>query len=467
MFDPRQIKTMPETLEKKSFQAPRDLAFTEFLITGGNADLGAFAAIQLYIKCMPIFNAVSMRAIAYSQLPMRVQDIKTKKFVEDHEILELLKKPNADVSQMEFLESVSTFYDITGDSFICATGQVGTPPLELITLSPQVITFGQGNNRWDLLNVPSNIWSTNTNQSQLMFNAEEDEGGIRFITSTKDKELWHLRTNNPLRSTSNFRGLSPARAIWTEAEQYISGNITQLSMLKRGSRLSMAWVNARKEALTDEQWSRMQEQSQKFAGDKNAGGIPVLDGMDVKTLQQTNKDMEFNVLQTQMLSRISTIYKIPLSLLSTETMTLNNLETGELQFYDNAVLPLADRLNDELTRFLMPRYKNSENLRLTYNENDVTALRTRSVQTAKDLSEIKVSTINEIRRILGDEDRPEGDVLLIPTGVIPLGTDTFDDSIDALDEDTKKHVSSKFRQMLREKGLSEEQITLTAENSGL
>ena len=467
MFDPRETKVNAEPIEQKNFQAPHNLSFTEFLVSGGNGDLGAFSAIQLYVRTMPIRNAVDMRAQAYSQIPIRVQDTKTGEFLEDHPSLELLKKPNADVSQMEFLEKLAMFYDITGENFIIATGDVNREPLELINASPKNVSFGTGLNRFELLNVPSTIWLTNTNSSIFLFNAVENQEGIRFYNAPQDKELWQMRRTNPLGSTSNFRGLSPAGAIWNEAEQYNSGNTTQLSMLKRGTRLSMAWINARSEALTDTQWDRMKEQAQMYAGDKNAGGVPILDGMDVKPIQQTNRDMEFEKLQRAMFERISIIYKIPLALLLSESMTLNNLETAELQFFDNAVLPLADRLNDELTRFLMPRYKNSENLRFTYNENDITALRLRMIETAKALSEINVNTVNEVRKVIGDDEIDGGDVVLRPATLIPLGMESFGDEIDDLAEETLKGVSSKFKQMLREKNFTEDQIETAAKQAGL
>lgn len=445
---------------------PGDLSFTEFLVTNGNGDLGVYSAIQLYMRCMPLFNAIAMRAEAFSQIPIKVQDIKTKEFVPDHPALELLRKPNADVSQMEFLEQISSFYDITGDSFLGASGRVTNPPLELFAVPPQEITFATGD-RFGLLFVPDKIWLSNPITNFLYSATEVPSEGIRYYNEMQDQELWHMRTFNPLRSNANFRGLSKARPIWLEAEQYIAGNNTNLSMLKRGTKLSLAWVNNRGEELTDKQWDRLQEEAQKYAGDINTGGTPILDGMDVKAIQQSNRDMEFKDLQSAMLARISAVYKIPLAMLLAETMTLNNLETAQLQFFDNSVLPLADRLYDEMTRFLMPRYKNSENLRFTFNENDITALRLRRLETAKAQSEVNVNTINEIRKTIGDEEIEGGDVILRPATLIPISQGALGDDIDDMTEDDKQKVSSKFRQMLREKKFTEEQIEEAAKNAGL
>lgn len=455
-------KTDNDRTETKSYYGPQDISFTEYLIANGNGDLGDIASIRLYMKAMPLFNAITMRAEAYSNIPLRVYNTKTEQYVEDHPALELLDSPNADVSSMEFLEQVSSYYDITGNSYQMLTGRVEKPPLEIISVPSQNVTFGMGN-KFVALSVPDVIYITNSGGGQTVFYAEETMSGIRFINSNRDLELWHMRTFNPLRSSSNFRGMSRARPIWLELEQYLSGNVTNLSMLKRGTRLSMAWVNNRGEELTDKQWNRMQEEAQKYSGDSNAGGTPVLDGMDVKTIQHTNRDMEFEKLQTSMFTRVSVNYKIPLALLLAETMTLNNLETALLQFFDLSALPLADRLNNELTRFIMPRFPNSEHLVLKYNENDITALRLRMIETAKSLSEINVSTINELRTLLGEDEIIGGDVILRPATLLPIGengvsVDIPDEDIPSDDTGVKYVAESKLHIALREKGFSKDVI---------
>lgn len=412
------------------------ISFPEYLLNSGYEDLSAFAAIVLYKRAMPLFNAVSMRAEAFAQIPIRIKDKKTGEFVEEHPVLDLINAPNADVSQQEFLEQVSSYYDITGEAYIIGTGRINTPPKELVCIGPQLINFSNTSSNFGILNVPNSIKVNKIQGGQLSFNAQEfsNQLGLRFVNNTEDSEIWHIRSFNPLRSSNQFRGLSRAQPIWMELQQYISGNATNLSNLKRGTRLSMAWVNPRDIPLTNEQWQRMQEEAQKYSGDLNAGGTPILDGMDVKTIQQTNREMEFKELQEGMLARVSSIYRIPLALLLPATMTLNNLETSMLQFFDNGVLPLTSRLYNELTRMLMPRFKNSENLEFAYNENDISALRIRILNNAKTISEIDVNTIDEIRNVIGDQPLAEGgnqvyrNASLIPVGeeIVPTKDAEFD-----------------------------------------
>lgn len=438
-LETKAIEVAPE--QKSGFSLSE--SFPDFLSSGGNGDLSDFAAIQMYRDAMPFYNAVDVRARNFAAIPIRVWDKQSKEFVDDHPVLELLANPNADVTGMEFLYQFASFFDITGDSFLFAGGRVTNPPLELATVPPQRTTFGFGN-KFGILHVPDTITVTTVGQGASVFNATDVNGMIRFYDSD-DRELWHSRQFNPLRSASNFRGMSRAKPAFLEIQQYLSGNTTNWSMLKRGTRLSMAWVNNRGEELTETQWSRLQEEADKYAGDINAGGSPILDGMDVKQISQTNRDMEFKDMQEAMLSRISTVYGIPLAMLIDKSMTLNNLETSMLQLFDNAIIPLTNYLYADLTRFVLKRYPDSENLEFRFNEGDITALKVRIIETTSRQAKIGVNTIDETRALLGDESLDSGgDTVLVPANMVPVGTDGF------TDDNLAKPTASKFTELMRE-----------------
>tara|TARA_Y100000310_G_scaffold320268_1_gene376539 strand:+ start:1482 stop:2936 length:1455 start_codon:yes stop_codon:yes gene_type:complete len=421
MFIP-EVKNNDAPLEQKSSGSyGTQISFPEFLANSGNYDLSAYASIRLYEEAMPLFNAIDMRAEAFSQIPIRLYDKSKKEFVDSHPVLDLLAAPNADTSQMELLHGFASFYDITGDAFLAATGRVNNPPLELIGVSPSHTAFGAASNSWGIMNVSNYIEITNNQFTNKKFLAEDDAGRLRYINQAQNMELWHSRTFNPRKSSGVFRGMSRAKPLWYEIQEYIAGNKNNLSMLKRGTRLSMAWVNTGDTELSPTQYERMQQEAQKYSGDTNAGGTPILDGMDVKTIQQTNRDMEFGKLQDSMLARISNTYRIPLALLLDSTMSYNNLETSIVQLYDTSVLPLAKRLYCELTRFLLPRYKNSENLEFRYNENDIPAVRARIIDTTKRQQEVGVNTVDELRDLLGDEPLGgEADNVFISSTMVPL-----------------------------------------------
>ena len=441
-------KVLPDQTYKKSF-SPIDLvSFPEFLLERGFTDLSAYAAILLYKQAMPLFNSVDKRGTYFSHIPIRIRD-EDKKLVNDHPSFELFKRPNSDLTTNEFLYQISSYLDVTGNSFILGTGRVERPPVEVMTVAPHRTTFGFGKDRFGFLNIPESIRISESNIGQVTFWAEDTpDKGLRYYNRDRDMELWHIRQFNPLRSSANFWGMSKALPVWLELQNYISGNNTNWSMLKRGTRLSMAWVNNTGTPLTDDQWNRMQEEAQRYSGDVNSHGTPVLDGMDVKTIQQTNRDMEFKDLQDNMLFRVSTIYGIPLAMLAPQTMTLNNLETSMLQLYDNAIIPLSLYIYAELSNFLMPRF-GTPNLNYSFSPHDIPALQSRIIANVEKQQKISVNTDNEIRTLLGDEEIDGGDAVYKPVSLVPVGQDRFTE--DNLQEPVKRMQFIKF--MKRHKNL--------------
>lgn len=478
MFIDTRTKDSQEPTEIKSLNFPA-MSFADFLADQGLFSLSAIAAIQMYVDAQPLYNAIDMRAQAFSDIPIRLKDTKKDVFVDEHEVLDLLNQPNGDTTGQEFLYQVASFFDITGNSLMFAGGRINNPPLELAVVPPQGITFASASSRFGILHVPDSI-SINSSVGRVneVFRANDtgEKNLIRYLNDSADRELWHIRQFNPLRNATQFWGMSRARPLWLEIQQYLSGNNTNWSLLKRGTRLSMAWVNNRGEELTDKQWERMQEEAQKYAGDMNAGGTPILDGMDVKLTQQSLRDMEFKDLQDSMIRRISNNYNIPLALILDSTMTLNNLETSMLQLYDRAVIPLTNYIYAELDRFLLPRYKNTENLKFAFYPDDIEALRVRTVESVKKQAEIGINTINELRTALGDEALGEGgDVLHKPSINVPVASDQFTEDnlakpikkMEDLDRDHVTKLLERIKDGAGDRRYTDDQIKSICDEKGI
>ena len=463
------VDTPVAPVETKNYESigaiSSDTAFIDYLSDNGYSDLAAYAAITMYKKVMPFFTAVDRRAESFAQIPIRVRDRRTGVFLENHPALDLLQAPNADLSQIEFLEQYASYFDITGDSFLVASGRLEKPPLELATIGPQLVDFSDRGFKFGMLNVPDYIRVNRIDRGQISYPAKEIPNlGLRFYSELENSEVWHTRAFNPTRTSSRFCGMSKAQPLWLELQQFVEGNINNLSNLQRGTRVSMAWVNNRGEELTETQWARMQEEAQKYSGSRNAGGTPILDGMDVKPIQQSNRDLEFDKLMQSTFARIANAYKIPLALLLPNTMTMDNLKTSMLQMFDDATLPLANRLYNELTRFLMPRYKGSEYLEFAYNENDIPALRQRILESAKMQSDININTPNELRAVIGDKPLSnEGNTVLIQSSMVPLGfantpNNTDTDEPIVYEEDTIDVQTKNYKLALYEKGFSHAEV---------
>jgi len=396
-------------------------SFADYLGGMGYGDLLAAESIRLYKKCTPLFNSINMRGEAFSSIPLRVYDKKNKKFIDNHPILELLDKPNAMQSGMSFRKWFAMFYDICGESFVIATGSKGSEPLELLLASPVNITT-RPSTEWNTMGFAGSYFLSTVNGT-MNYALEERPEGFRYWNAAENQEIWHAKEFNPSQSANNLRGLSKCSPLWLQIQQFIESDQNNYSILKRGGRPSLAWIWDHNEPMSDNQYQRWKEQVKAYEGAVNAGRQVILDKMKLENIGMNNKDMEFSVNRKTVRSDIFSTYAIPLPLVSSEQMTMDNLKTSMLLFYDLSVLPFADDLLDELTRFLMPRYKGSENMKLAYNTNDIAPLRARAIEQAGNLGKLYVLEDNEIRTAVGYEEITGGDQVFKPSNMAPYEAD--------------------------------------------
>ncbi len=427
-----------------------------------NFEISIANAFNLYQECAPFFMVVDKIVGSYSEIPFRLFDKRNDKFIDDHPVLELLDNPNPESVEYNFKERLASLFLITGNSFLMATGRVNAPPLELYTLSPLYMTAVTADRNYFGF-VPTR-WQYNSNIETINFNADETASGVRYYNDDI-RELYHLKRFNPINNQQSFFGMSKAYPLFREMESYTAGNINNASLLKNGARPSMAWVNNRGEELTEAQYERIVQEARKFSGADNAGATPILDGMDIKDIGQSNRDMQFKELQDTMLARIANVFGVPLALLLDSTMTLNNLQTARLHLDKDAVIPLAKRINEELTRFLLPRYEGSENLEFALDVSEIESLKPEVLTNAELMKQIGVNTINEIRTEMGYEPIEGGDVLP-PSGnpMAPVMGATedaenadqeVDDEVEAEDEDKSYQV---FAEHMKAENLPDDEI---------
>lgn len=402
--------------EKKSapVSVPFESSFYSFLCNAGWQSLSAYQAILYYQQAYPLFNAIDIIAQEMMAIEPMLYNKQKKQFVDQHPLLDLLQKPNCDSTYSEFIYRFVGFYLLTGNNYCIATGEINRPPLELFIVPPQAVTISPGS---DGLADNMNVGLFN---GGYVFKRLEDKNRFRFVTY--GQEIYQTKTFNPMNSTAALYGMSRLNSIYYEIEQYLAASIHNLSMLEKGANPSLVLTSDN--ALTDEQFQRLQEQMNRFySGARNSGRAMILEnGFTPERLTISNKDMDFATLKKDVTLNIFNTLRIPLPLISPDNMTLANMETAKLNLYDNAVLPLASVIFQELTNFLIPRFKNSENLKLTYDEGQIIALEPRRNEQLKIKKEMGVLTINEIRREMGYEDIEGGDIVYIASNHMPLNS---------------------------------------------
>lgn len=230
-----------------------------------------------------------------------------------------------------------------------------------------------------------------------------------YIYSSNADQLLLPILDFTLNRQNLYFGVPKTFSLRSELLQWLEGNLNNLSTLKRGGRPSMFWVNSRNEPLTDEQYDRVVDLKKNFDGSGNAGGTGVLDGLDVKTIDQSNNDMQYQQLRKENKIEIANAFGFPLQLLLDGTMTYNNLATSMVQYYDNAVLPVINDVLSQMSKFFSKIYNADIDIR--YNEYEIAPLRYRALEQAKLKASLGVTTVNEIREDISMDDIVGGDSL--------------------------------------------------------
>jgi len=394
-------------------------SFVNYLIANKELCLAANQAVSYYNKCSPLATAINWITTSAAAIQPFLFDKENNEYIKDHPALDLLNNPNPAYSFDYFFQSSVAYYLITGNSYIIATGDLKKAPIALFVEPSQNVNPEISCNDGFV-----EAYSVYTMSRNITFDRIIKNQKFRYIDNSGTKEIYHLR--NLTLNQNNFAivGESPLNPLFYEIEQSISGNIHNLSLLKRGASLSGIFTTP--DHLTQEAYDRLQAMiNLYFSGDSNAGRPFLAEGgIDFKANVQTNKDMDFSVNKTTVEQAIYKAFKLPLPLLSAETMTMANMDAAKLDLYRNAVLPVVDRIYAELTRFLLPYYDNSENLEFRYQEGEISALKPEIYANAESLKATGAITINDIRRILGyDPMTTGGNELFEAASNVPVATE--------------------------------------------
>ena len=392
--------------------------------SGDKPILYANESVLYMIECAPVATAIDMHAKAVASIPPKVLDLETMDFV-DHPVLELLAYPNADQTFSEMMEAAVQWYDGTGNVYITGLGFRERPP-QTIRVMPSVTTT--------IITGMDGYAETFT--TRLLGIADtygryevDNYGRLRFrYYANEFNELYHIRSFNPLVSSNMAYGLSPLNAIFYEMRQYVESAKFNLSVLQRAAKLCGVWHY--EGVLTDKQRQQFETQlNNAFSGSNNAGRNVLLDkNMTFTDLMKTARDMEYEKTMNFTAETIYKALKIPLPLVKSESMTFSNYQSSQYAFYKNAVIPMAQRIYQELTNFLMPRYDNGKRRYvITFNPRDIAQLEPERNEQTKIMKDTSIYTINEMRKLNEFKPIDGGQYIYGAMSSVPLATDPEDE----------------------------------------
>jgi HK97 family phage portal protein len=316
------------------------------------------------------------------------------------------------------MEQTANYFLITGNAFLIATGAPNRPPLEIYCQPPQGVTVTYAKDGFIL------TYNVGIQGINLTFSRREINGVFRYFTADGMKEIWHIRTFNPYTQYYTGMGMAPLAPVYFELEQHIASSVHNLSLLKRGGKLSL--LISFKQEMSDEQFADMQEQLQNYySSENNAGRIMIAPHeATVQNMGMNNIDMDFLSLKKEATMAIYNALGVPLAIVSSDSMSYNNIESSQLRLYHSAVLPNAKKIYSELTNFLMHRYPDFHNVDFSFDPRDIPALEFNKAEIIKRKKDLGIYTPNELRGLegLGAINSPGADALYIPSNIFPIGT---------------------------------------------
>lgn len=425
------------------------LSFYEFLSKGSWNDLAAHQAISYYKQVAPLFHGIDLISDEVASIRPQLYDKQKEELIDSHPLLTLLSRPNATTTGEDFIKQLASYFLITGNMLYVATGGLSRAPLELWSVTPTRVT-----GTLDPRDGYVDEYVVNTALTNETFAREEFNRTFHYVNRTKDRELFHVK--NFSADDSSAFGMSKLTPIFYEIEQYLQGNVHNLSLLKNGATLS--GVLSTEKNLSDDQYSRLEKELARFfQGARNAGRPMIAEGgLTYNNMASNNKDMDFRNLKKDVVDMIYLILRIPLPYISREQMTMSNFDSAKYPFYDNAVFPVWKFLMSNISDHLFSRFKlDPDKYELRFDEDEIPALAERHLSETERVGKTGALTTNEIRNRMGYGEIEGGDTLYQPMTLVPLGMDR--DTSDQSPNDRKKQLEF-YRDFLTKKGYSAEEI---------
>ncbi|MEE8263259.1 MAG: phage portal protein [Gammaproteobacteria bacterium] len=377
--------------------------FKSFL-KGGLLRVDHRLAYTLHDKAAPLANATNRIADAIAQLEPFVVDEDGIK-VDESAVLDTLNDPGFGQTRTEVVQDFVLAFLLTNNAYWI------TDRFKKTLRVPKPFNVGLTANVRDSY-VDEYCVTSQNGASRATFNRQPD---WKFLDRLNN-ELLHTKTKT---RNDGLEGRSPIEPIFTDVGQRISGGAHNLALLTNG--LRPTGNLSTDETLSDDQYARLKEQIEKqHAGAENAGSFLITEGgLKYVDMAKTNREMDYVKVIATSSEAIAQAFKVPLPLVATTAQTLDNFSQATLSFYDDAVFPTAEIVFHSIEKILGIE----EGFRLTFDKNEVPAIRMRRLQEADTKHKIGAFSDNETRVDLATEPYEGGDAIFKPANLIAVGAD--------------------------------------------
>jgi len=261
--------------------------------------------------------------------------------VDDHDALNLLYKVNEFTTKFDFFSLVSQYLELTGEAPVYMAFSGKGKPEKMLLLKPDRFHVKCG-----------------TNGNVIDGYEYEIENGKKINLETR--EVIFLRFPDPDKTVRGLGTLqASARAVDVDdfSEEYnkkfFYNSATPDSVLETDQRLNEKQLS-----------SLTKKFDSKYKGLDNSHKTLILQGgLKYKTMNLTQKDMDFMEQQKFSRDKILAIFRVPKSILGiTEDVNRANAEASEYIFAKRTIKPKMERIIQQLNEFYLPLFAGTENM---------------------------------------------------------------------------------------------------------
>jgi len=355
-----------------------------------------------YEQVSSVYKAVKAIADNVPQADLRFRDWKSKKEIEDDEIINLFENPNPFMTESDFIQAWVGFVSLYGEAMIIKETSIGQ-----MTGSRKL---------------PAELWAFNptdfeeVRQGRLIVGWRYQKEQILF----KPEEVIFIKDFNPY---SLFRGMSPLKPI----DKIIDIDWQTLVFNKAffDNDGTPGLILSTEDELSKEVIDRIRLQwKQRHQGASNAFKVAVLEG-GLKPVDHlpTHKEMDFIEQKRLTREEILGIWRAPKALFNiTEDLNYATF-VGQMKiFWNYAIMPVMRKIESAINKYIVWPY--NEKIEAFFDYSNVIAYQEDfkdKTETASKLFAIGF-TRNEInsRLNLGFEEVPWGDVWWASFGLTPV-----------------------------------------------
>jgi HK97 family phage portal protein len=347
-----------------------------------------------YRNCMTVYSCINTIIENAAALSWNAESLTGKK-IENHPALALLNHPNPQQGKRKFLTYVLGYKLLSGNSYIFAAIGGGRPQF-LYSLRPDRMTVLPGRG-FDLI------------------------GGYRYKVQGQEcnytaQDILHIKMFNPL---NDFYGMGPVEAAARGIDISNYADTWNAAIIKNDMKPPGAFST--EGSLSPQQFDRIKVQiGEEYQGYNNAGRPLLLEGgLKFTPFAMAPKDLDWLNSNKATMRKICAMFRVPSQLLGdTEASTYSNYQEARKALHIDAVLPHMEDCTDEFNNWLMPMFGNDI---LKIDKSKIEALQENQNEKYTYLGSCDFLTINEKREAVGkDVIGPNGDVILVPMGKIPL-----------------------------------------------